>query len=381
MIVVIADDMTGAAEIGGIGLRYGLKTLLSSHAHIEDQPDLLVIYTNTRSMQQSGAVEQMKKLTADVMEMRPSLFYKKTDSVLRGHVLAELEVQMEVMGCTRALLVPANPNMGRFIKNGLYYVKDELLHESSFSKDPEFPVKTSSVKELVSAEKNSVAVRQPGSSLETGINIGETGTYEDVFAWTNYCSGDVLLAGGGCFFNALLERDYEEKKNTIAPGLQYPLLFVSGTAFDKGDAGWKDLRDTTSIMPDDMFYDHNSSDKAIVAWSEEIISILERSGRAFVAIGHNPEKGDPDRLREKLNQAVKRVLDKHPVRELIIEGGSTAFTIASGLDNGLLVPVEEWSHGVVRMKPEGKKGFLLTIKPGSYPWPAQWNFKNDQPAI
>lgn len=29
MIVVISDDITGAAELGGIALRYGLNTLLS----------------------------------------------------------------------------------------------------------------------------------------------------------------------------------------------------------------------------------------------------------------------------------------------------------------------------------------------------------------
>ena len=31
MIVVIADDFTGAAEIGGIGLKYGLKVVIETN--------------------------------------------------------------------------------------------------------------------------------------------------------------------------------------------------------------------------------------------------------------------------------------------------------------------------------------------------------------
>ena len=127
MIVAIADDITGAAEIAGIGLRYGLKTIVSPGTHFEHQPDLMVIYTNTRSMQQAAAVDQMKKLTSEARKLNPALFYKKTDSVLRGHVMAELEAQMKVMGCTKALLIPANPKMGRIITKGLYYVKDKPI--------------------------------------------------------------------------------------------------------------------------------------------------------------------------------------------------------------------------------------------------------------
>ena len=49
MLAVIADDLTGAAEIGGIGLSYGLKVEISSKVNPSTEADLLVIATDTRS--------------------------------------------------------------------------------------------------------------------------------------------------------------------------------------------------------------------------------------------------------------------------------------------------------------------------------------------
>ena len=95
MIIVIADDITGAAELAGIGLGYGLRVKLSDDVRQFDQTDLLVIYSNTRSMQKKDAVNEMSRLTASASKLNPSLIYKKTDSVLRGHVVPELEVQMK----------------------------------------------------------------------------------------------------------------------------------------------------------------------------------------------------------------------------------------------------------------------------------------------
>ncbi|HEY1022959.1 MAG TPA: four-carbon acid sugar kinase family protein, partial [Flavisolibacter sp.] len=73
MIVVIADDITGAAELAGIGLRYGLKVLVSAEVGASTQHDLHVIFTNTRSMPEADAVRTMRYLTEQVKGLAPSL--------------------------------------------------------------------------------------------------------------------------------------------------------------------------------------------------------------------------------------------------------------------------------------------------------------------
>ncbi|MDB5190444.1 MAG: four-carbon acid sugar kinase family protein, partial [Segetibacter sp.] len=113
MIAVIADDLTGAAELGGIGLKYGLKAEIATEVDVNTKAELLIISANTRSIKEDDAVGKIKQITTDLLALHPKFIYKKIDSVLRGHVVAELKAQMEVMQAHRALIVPANPSLNR----------------------------------------------------------------------------------------------------------------------------------------------------------------------------------------------------------------------------------------------------------------------------
>jgi uncharacterized protein YgbK (DUF1537 family) len=50
MIAVIADDFTGAAELAGISLRYGLKVELCVGKVEYKNADVLVVSTDSRSL-------------------------------------------------------------------------------------------------------------------------------------------------------------------------------------------------------------------------------------------------------------------------------------------------------------------------------------------
>ncbi|MDE6556282.1 MAG: four-carbon acid sugar kinase family protein, partial [Duncaniella sp.] len=141
MIAVIADDITGAAEMAGIAHRLGLRVVLTTDPYsLTGNADVAVIATDTRSMSEHEARELSAKYAA-VLTSRNDIseIFKKTDSALRGHVVAELEA---ILGATRyedALFMPANPSRGRTIRDGLYYIGDVLLDQTDFSFDPEFP--------------------------------------------------------------------------------------------------------------------------------------------------------------------------------------------------------------------------------------------------
>jgi hypothetical protein len=57
------------------------------------------------------------------------------------------------------------------------------------------------------------------------------------------------------------------------------------------------------------------------------------------------------------------------VRELIVEGGSTASRIVRRMSWTRFFPCQELTAGVVRMKVGRSPNIHLTVKPGSYPWP------------
>src|SRR5262245_9406607 len=97
-IVVIADDFTGAAELAGISLRFGLTVNVCLHNEISTGADVLIISTDSRSLKKKEALKVTANAIRKVVDLKPDLIYKKIDSVLRGYVLDELKVQMELCG-------------------------------------------------------------------------------------------------------------------------------------------------------------------------------------------------------------------------------------------------------------------------------------------
>ena len=100
MILVIADDFTGAAEMAGICLGYGLKVSLCLGSLTDCNAEVLVISTDSRSMKKEAALSVVERITLQALQMKPDFVYKKIDSVLRGFVSEELTLQLNIFGLT-----------------------------------------------------------------------------------------------------------------------------------------------------------------------------------------------------------------------------------------------------------------------------------------
>ena len=376
MIVVIADDITGAAEMAGIALRYGQNVVVSDEVNTNYNADVLVIYTNTRSMSKKEAVNVMEGLTEKAMLLQPSLFYKKTDSVLRGYIIPEMKAQMKAMNVDKGLLVPANPSLGRVIRNGKYYVNNQLIHQTAFSHDPEFPIKTSDVAEMLPGEDVEVKVLSKNESLlKNGISVGEAASSDDISQWATYHHKSVLPAGGACFFNAILAKKHQPQfTNTKSADLTLPLVLISGTTYQKNVQKIKSYSNLVSYMPESIFSDDHSGTKDFEKWLDDIAAILSKYDKVILAVNSTGKKSNPVLLREKKAEIVKLIFKKIKIKELLIEGGSTAYSIVKELGWHSFIPTAEIQQGIVRMKVGGTSDLHLTIKPGSYEWPAQWKF-------
>ena len=373
MIVVIADDITGAAEICGIGLRYGLKISLSANADINEKVDLLVIYTNTRSLPEEEAVKVMHELTVKVSGLKPSLFYKKTDSVLRGHVLPEMKAQMNALHLTKALLMPANPFLGRTVRNGNYYVNGKPVHEAGFANDPEFPIRSSRIEDMLRASSNEMHILAVNSELPEGISIGQATSMKEVQGWALSTSDPVFYAGAASFFAALLGQRFLLKKNNANTELNKPVLLLSGTNYQRSIDKQLAYVDVISKMPEKLFVHDDVDEKLVTAWAEEVVDLLNKRSKCIMTVGKQKTlQPDPAILRRKMSVVAKLVFKKTKIKELLIEGGSTTFAVMQELGFTAFTPTEELQQGIVRMKVAGIDGFHFTIKPGSYAWPQEW---------
>jgi D-threonate/D-erythronate kinase len=362
MIAIVADDFTGAAELAGISLRYGLTVELYTAGIVATNTDVLIVSTDSRSLNKADALNRTEAVLKSVLQLKPSFIYKKIDSVLRGYVIDELKVQMQLMQKLKAFILPANPSLGRTISNGNYYVQGKLIRETSFASDPEFPAKSSFIKELLNDD--SIEVLPHTAVLPTnGIVVGEAENETDVQAWADKLDESFVLAGAGDFYAALLNKQFKEI-NQQQHELQFPFLYVCGTAYDQSVNYIKqvDEKSRTVLYITKQVIENGANDEA---WLQECKNVLEQKQKAIIAFNNEaiPPGASAVDLRITMAKAVKAVIEQNKIRELFIEGGSTATAILQGLGINHLSPVNELARGVVRMK-AGE--LYITVKPGSY---------------
>jgi uncharacterized protein YgbK (DUF1537 family) len=374
MIAASADDLTGAVEIAGIGLRYGLSVEIVTTLSQNTNVDLLVVATDTRSMSEHEAVTTMADITNQLKELNPEFLFKKVDSVLRGHVLAELRSHLKQLGFEKALLVPANPTLNRIIANGQYYVNGQPIHLSSFANDPDFAISGAEIHTMLRCGQSDIAIKTTDDSLpSTGIIVGECETETDLKKWAEKVDKETLLAGASGFFAAILQ-SLGYLRQTVKPtfSVEKPVLMVSGTTFEKSRQLIKSLKDAggpVSYMPGDIINSAEPSDSLMDDWADQVTALLALHNKAVIAV--DDIITGTINLRQKKALLVKKVLKKIAVKELLIEGGATASAIIKQLNLTCFTPVQELSTGVVRMKATQHDGLFLTLKPGSYTWPAQ----------
>ncbi|MEP6676731.1 MAG: four-carbon acid sugar kinase family protein [Ferruginibacter sp.] len=384
MIAVFADDFTGAAEIAGLALHFRLTVEICATVNEKSTADLLIISADTRSMDEATAVSVTENIFKSLLKMKPDFIYKKNDSVLRGHILPEIEMQMKLMNADTVLIVPANPSLGRTIKDGNYFLNDTPIHLTSFSKDPEFAISSSDVKEMIKSN-GTVSVCKRSSQLPNkGIFIAEVENKNDLDHWASLIKENILPVGGGDFFSALLAAKNIPFRDEIeeAPEFQLPMLFVCGSTFSKAVASIHSIKKNggpVSYLPAEFLTAMPVNDLLMRNWASETTGILILHGRAIIAI--DPETVATGTtallLRQKMALAVEMLFAKAAVRELFIEGGSTAAAVIDRLGYNIFIPVTELKRGVVRIKVKQNEGLHITVKPGSYDWPnGIWDFEN-----
>jgi len=130
--LIIADDLSGAADCTAGAMRAGLATqvtlgsVLSAH-HAADAPQVWSIDADTRRLPPAEAVRINGEILARCRKPG-QLLYKKIDSTLRGNFAAELAPMLALAGM--AVVAPAFPDTGRCTRNGRQYVNGVALEET-----------------------------------------------------------------------------------------------------------------------------------------------------------------------------------------------------------------------------------------------------------
>jgi D-threonate/D-erythronate kinase len=120
-VAIVADDLTGALDTAGsfASPEYPVHVVLKPPV-----PHLarIALDADSRDLPERAAVARVADAFAAQRDTRTGLTFKKIDSVMRGHPIAEAVAAFRAGGFDRALLAPAFPAMGRITTGGQQYV-------------------------------------------------------------------------------------------------------------------------------------------------------------------------------------------------------------------------------------------------------------------
>jgi D-threonate/D-erythronate kinase len=142
--LIIADDLTGAADTGLQFRRAGLAAHIrftdSGLLPLVSSTAVEVVSTETRNASAEEAARVHRAVGAGAARDAPALLLKKIDSTLRGHIGVEIRALRDSLPERIAWIVPAYPKLGRRMENGVYTVNGIPLAATEFAREiPDIP--------------------------------------------------------------------------------------------------------------------------------------------------------------------------------------------------------------------------------------------------
>ena len=367
-ILVIADDLTGASEIGGIVLRYGLSVEIVHRLTGQVTKDVLILNTNTRSLPANEVEKHLEGLFSEQVSYPWDWIFLKFDSALRGHIKSEISFYRGLFQKDNVLFCPVNPAMSRVIRDGIYWVDGHPLAETDFAKDPEFPMLRSEVLAALGAEEWHLITEPPLKlSEESRYVVAAVENNEQLDRWASTLLTFGMYGGSATFLEALLRHRVavQQITKTAEPIIQMPALYVCGSKHEDSL-----LRKTTVDKSKVVYWRVAGQEREVARDIRH--KLLE--GENIILAAAPADAVSPRVVRMGMAQVVAWVQQEYAIHELLVEGGATARAVLEALGVDTLVPIWEYGQGVIRNAVPGSVLHII-LKPGSYPWTAKlWVF-------
>lgn len=371
---ILADDITGAAEIAGVCLRYGLKVSFGIN-ELPSEANVRIIATDSRSLTEDEAFQVHKTLALKIKNQNGIDFiFKKCDSVLRGYVLTEMYALADVFEKKTILLQPSNPATGRCIKNGQYFIGESQLHETGFATDPDFPAFTSSVQAIL---KHSTTKTSEGNFPE--ILISDCASVDELANIASTYTDELLPCGSAAFFEQILINKFKLKSHEQIenkPFFKSNFLFISGSTHPSGIdfRSWMMVKKCpSSAIPHELFAELTDKTDFEDYCSHLITKYRQNEKKLIVYVDYQQKNKvlDPLKVKNIISEIAGFLLDKLDVCYVFIDGGATAYDVFVKLGMRNFEPKMELAPGVVLLKSLSRDNLEVIVKPGSYNWPKE----------
>jgi D-threonate/D-erythronate kinase len=377
-MLIIADDLTGAADCGITCVAAGLDTVVVLKDN-ESTPstDVVSVDAATRRLTSRDAAEQTARLTRRYLGPQTRILFKKLDSTLRGHVAQEIAA---VLSVSRALLdaqsvaivAPAFPKMGRTMVGGRQFVRGvpveatEIWHREPVKATAYLPgrlgehgLRTTHIDLPTVRSTTRLSDALAGAKAQHDAVVCDAETEEDLRAIV--CAGMTLQTSivwaGSAALAAQLSQAVGHRPTLLANGptlpvssasLQTngPLLFVIGSPSQASRqqiarlAAHREM-ESVALPPAGLRHGAHSA-----AWAEQ----TRRLDRAFatgrdIIVWLEMEVRSEDAT---LSPALAALVSPYVTRcsGLVLTGGETARSVLDGLGVATLRLVREVEPGI-----------------------------------
>lgn len=382
-LLVLADDFSGACEIAGLISRYGRSAEIQLVPDLNSSADTIVVDLDTRQPDASSMEARMAAFLPLLQKhVNEFIVFKKVDSVFRGHILREIHHLLEVLKVQRVFLLPANPETGRKIIDGVYYINGELLHQTIFSTDPHFPKTTSTIDTVIDYRDiplRHIHINKNILVPDSGLLTADISSMDDLDYYTSLFDRQTLYCGGAQCFDSFIRNmlHWQQGTHRILHALPEGRRYIINGSTIKTDTETGLLKKYEikryclpgQIRNNTYVYEHSS-------FETRIFRMIDKTDNNTVSYFHiNLPVLHEQRISESILLQLVR-LSGHLLRHhqdtalhLLLTGGATASAILRGNKETAVRVITEHAQGVVTVSSERDTNHIFTIKPGSYPWP------------
>ena len=391
-LLVVADDLTGAADTGVQLAARGIPTLVTLEpvAAWRDAArdiEVLVASTDSRHLPAAEAAARVRDAVSWARDAGVPHVYKKIDSTLRGNPGAELAAALEASGARTLPLVPAHPAMGRTTRDGRVYVHGQPLDRTPFADDPLEPVDDSDIAVVIRRQARvpiAMAAWGEDASPAGGILILDAETGDDLARAGHWIARQGLLAvtaGSGGFAGQLPDLLCLRRSPPEPQGYPERVLVacgsVTGVSLAQTDRAQADGVAAVRIAPDLLMADDPCTGRA----ADDLVEAVrerERHGSpvllrtagdphdldACLALGASlglDRRTTHDRVATNVGRIAGSVLDGVGFDLLVVVGGDTLRAVARALGWRGLRPLRELVPGVPVSAVVGGRGPRLVV--------------------
>jgi len=398
-LLIISDDFTGALDTGVQLSAGGAATYVTmdSDFNMSDftqDIDVLVINTETRHLNQDQAFKTVFSITQRALNAGIPYIYKKTDSVLRGNIGAELAAVLNASGYKQIHFIPAYPEMGRVTINGVHYADGVPIAESIFGNDPFEPVLYSDIPSIIASQTLTPTyvidqMEDEEWKNKEGILIHDSHTSKDMesIAHTLMTGKTSCLLAGCAGFAALLPKMLGiQGRESVTPVLSPHMLIACASIHPVSLAQCKDASQKGVpqyiLSPKeklDRFWIGKESANAMVnemllSCEENPVVILNANGpgEPEATYLYAKENGiTQERLRTEIvsvmGYMIEALLDKELNATVFLMGGDLLYQFAKQTGIKAISPICELEKGVVLSEALYKgKNIKLISKSGGF---------------